>query len=466
MSNAVELGNEIGGETIAQASDETLIAAGVNRLCSLEITGGFLAGQKFEFAGGLNCVIGGRGAGKTSLLEFIRFALDAFPTGEHGTAERRRLDSLVTANLGGGRVQLTVETGQGLHFVISRSVGEEPMVLTQDGAPTSLSLHSLGFFRAHIYSQNELESIAERSEQQLRLLDSLAADEIESLEKGITDTRSKLRATAANAIPLVASLESLDDELALLPGIEEKLQAFARDLGKQPGSSGKAINDAHQLKSLRDRERRSVNDYGMSLKDFARQFDGLKINLRSVSATIDEADMSRSPNRELLMESHNMATRCLRLVDQSLESVDALIEGAVATLQDIAGRLADEHKKQELHFQTLIEQDQAAQSQATERNRYERQRNDLLTKKKTRAAQQQQLETLLRQRSQLLEQLSKLEEDRYAARQDVAERINSKLAPMIEVSISQFGCCHAYRRRLKTGPQDCSACSPFSRRKP
>ena len=36
------------------------------RLRSLEITGGFLSGQTFEFTDGLNCIIGGRGAGKTS----------------------------------------------------------------------------------------------------------------------------------------------------------------------------------------------------------------------------------------------------------------------------------------------------------------------------------------------------------------------------------------------------------------
>jgi DNA repair ATPase RecN len=45
----------------------------------LRITGGFLAGIELEFADGLNCLIGGRGTGKTTALEFLRFGLGSMP---------------------------------------------------------------------------------------------------------------------------------------------------------------------------------------------------------------------------------------------------------------------------------------------------------------------------------------------------------------------------------------------------
>ena len=45
----------------------------------LAVTGGFLAGAHLEFADGLNCLIGGRGAGKTTALEFLRFGLGLMP---------------------------------------------------------------------------------------------------------------------------------------------------------------------------------------------------------------------------------------------------------------------------------------------------------------------------------------------------------------------------------------------------
>ena len=37
-----------------------------HKVVSLKVTGGFLGGAKLEFADGLNCLIGGRGTGKTT----------------------------------------------------------------------------------------------------------------------------------------------------------------------------------------------------------------------------------------------------------------------------------------------------------------------------------------------------------------------------------------------------------------
>jgi hypothetical protein len=52
---------------------------GSQRLRSIRITGGFLDGAAFDLADGLNCLIGARGTGKTSVLELVRYALDALP---------------------------------------------------------------------------------------------------------------------------------------------------------------------------------------------------------------------------------------------------------------------------------------------------------------------------------------------------------------------------------------------------
>ncbi len=439
VTEAVDTDKDVSGSSSGQRE--------LYRICSLEFSGGFLGGQKFEFAENLNCVIGGRGTGKTSMLELIRYALDG--DRDRSAAERRRLDALIASNLGGGRIQLTVTSRDGMQYVVSRSAGEDAMVLTVDGQPTNVSLKSAGFFRAHIYSQNELETIAERADAQLRLLDSLAAEEIESLDRQLIGTRAELRAILANAMPLVTGCAQLDDELALLPAIEEKLLVLAGDLDKQLGTAAGVINEAHQLKSLRDRERRSLHDVGQVFKDFAPRVRKLQNEIQQVSQGVTGADLERSPNRELLAESDQVVRRAQRLVNQALEGAEALLDGALVTLQDVADRLSNAHQEQELRFQTLVELDKAAQSQVAERNQLERRRNELLAKGQQRANQQLQLEALLTKRSQLLAQLTRLEDDRYAARQQVADSINERLEPMIRVSISQFGCTQDYQQLLE-----------------
>ena len=150
-----------------------------HRLKSVSIIGGFLDGQTFNLADGLNCVIGARGTGKTTVLELVRYAMDAMPA---DPAAQKRIESLVETNLAGGRVQVGVRTKDGLSYVVSRSVGEEPVVLADDGTPTEISLRAGGLFKIDIFSQNEVEAIADQASSQLDLIDNFETEELSAIE--------------------------------------------------------------------------------------------------------------------------------------------------------------------------------------------------------------------------------------------------------------------------------------------
>jgi len=51
-------------------------SCGGHKLRNLRVVGGFLDGASLDFADDLNCLIGARGSGKTTVLELVRFALD------------------------------------------------------------------------------------------------------------------------------------------------------------------------------------------------------------------------------------------------------------------------------------------------------------------------------------------------------------------------------------------------------
>src|SRR5580704_8492947 len=88
---------------------------------SLNVTGGFLADARLEFADGLNCLIGGRGAGKTTALEFLRFGLGLMPDPKSNPQRHRAIDSLVKANLGNGRLSIELRTKTEMGYTASRS---------------------------------------------------------------------------------------------------------------------------------------------------------------------------------------------------------------------------------------------------------------------------------------------------------------------------------------------------------
>jgi len=104
-----------------------------HRVLNLNVTGGFLSGVHLEFADGLNCLIGGRGAGKTTVLEFLRFGLGLMPDPKVSAARFRAIDGLVKANLGNGRLTIELRTKTDMKYKAARSVDDTVQVLNEIG---------------------------------------------------------------------------------------------------------------------------------------------------------------------------------------------------------------------------------------------------------------------------------------------------------------------------------------------
>ncbi len=349
-----------------------------HRLKSISVIGGFLDGVRLDLADGLNCIIGARGTGKTTTLELLRYAIAAMPSRETHGSEYKRIESLVQQNLAGGRVEVEVETKDGLHYTISRTWGEEPIVMTADGTPTAISLAGSGIFKADVFSQNEVEGIADRPASQLALLDNFEAEAIAQIDAEIRQLQSTLSANASQIMPLQDQLTALSDELSTLPGVEEKLKKFST----ADNEDSTAINRAHALKALRDRERRAVETATEILHVAARGLATLSGRIGQEGTSLVGADIAAGPNGPLLQEITSGLLECGREVDRLVEQARSCIAGHQEELTQRATALATVHKEQELAFRSVIEQHKQAQGEAAERAQLERLRNDLLAKGK------------------------------------------------------------------------------------
>ncbi|MCO6454799.1 MAG: AAA family ATPase [Pirellulaceae bacterium] len=397
-----------------------------------------------DFANGLNCFIGGRGTGKTTVLEFIRYAFDNLPSRDDDPEEWRRIDSLVEQNLSGGRVQVEIETKNGLVYIVSRSWDEEPVVLTADGQPTQLTLKSGSVFRADIFSQNEVERIADRSPSQLVLIDKFQPDAIVEIENELRDVQHELAANASQLLAFEVKQETIREEVATLPDVEEKLKAFTGS----GGEDSEAVDQAHAAKALRDRERRAIDGIDDSLAEFEERIRSQGGWLQDQAASHLTEDILSGPNGNALSEFARRFGGCGDAVDISLRRIEDQLAEARQHIEQVNAKLAAAHDQQELAFRTLVEKHDAVMEQATERARLERERNVLLARRRTLTELTAQLDDLRRHRASLLERLSDLRDRRFAIRQAVVEQINSKVMPTVRVSLEQFGGIGAYKSLL------------------
>lgn len=429
-------------KTAVQVDDEAPF--GSHRLKSLTVIGGFLDGAAFDLSEGLNCIIGARGTGKTTVLELVRFALDALPAHDEDPDERRRIESLIAQNLAGGRVELTIETKDGLTYTVTRTEGEDPIVLDADGQATELTLGNGGLFSADIYSQNEVERIADRSLSQLNLIDNFNAEQIENTTNEIRHVQHSLAANAGQIGPLQGKIATLTEELGALPGVEEKLKGYV----VTGGQDAKAINQTHELKALRDRERRAVDEMAERLTEFEENLGTYIGGIAEQATSIFSGDLGAGPNAAALTAVRKAMLDCSADVDRAVDTAVKRIKTARGLLMKAAQTLAAAHNQQELAFRALIEQHQAAQSKTVERTRLERTRNELLTKRRSRDELTQKLEALKRQRAELLRKLSDLRDRRFSIRRQVGGNITTAMKGSIRVSVTQAGDPSAYRDLL------------------
>ena len=268
-----------------------------HRLRSLSVVGGFLDGLTLDFAEGLNCLIGHRGTGKTTVLEFVRYALDEFPNGEDGQACRQRVEAIVKSNLGDGRIRLAIETKDGLQYIVDRTASGDPLVLTTDEQPTDVRINSAGLFSADIFSQNEIENIADSPQSQLELIDRFAAGEIAEVNRRAAAVRAKLEVNTNAIVTHSQQLDGLADEIGTLPFVEAKIKALAGDQGDQTGDG---VNIAHEHRALRGRETQAVDEARTLIQKYNQWLGDSSGQFAQQARTAFDQSMFEGPNGQVM----------------------------------------------------------------------------------------------------------------------------------------------------------------------
>jgi len=415
-----------------------------HKIKSLEVKGGFFDGIKIKFDDNLNCLIGGRGTGKTTVIEFIRYALDKMPDKHLSQFQFKSIDGLIQNNLGSGQLRLEIETLNGLSYTIQRSFGEEMLVLGDDGNPANISLDTGIIFNVEIYSQNEIENIANDSYFQLRLIDKFISEDILEIER---DTKAIIRELDQNALEILQLKKDIDTHkelLSELPNITEKLKTYETENGKEVDEIQKEGN----LRAIRDKEERCIKD----LSNFVdKTTDELKNLNNSLSWQLEECfeeDVFQGENKDLFEKLKKTSEETITIVCHGLEDTLESLQSIDEVLQENKEELITRHTTQEKRYSDLLQVYEMEKDKARERDQLIKKESDLLIQKKRLDRMKNDLKGKNTRRQELIGRLSELRDTRYAKRTKVASMINSKLSPTILVNIEQFGNSDKYRNIL------------------
>ena len=276
--------------------------------------GGFLDGVTVHLNPNLNVLIGGRGAGKSTVVESIRSALGLDPIGEEA---RKAHDGIIRQVLRNGtKISLLVRVQRpAVHeYRIERTIPNPPLVREVHGevlhrTPTDI------LPRIEAYGQHEISELARSPEKLTRLLDRFVARD-ESLARRKTSVSRDLARNRRALCDARAEIKSVEERLAALPGLEETLERF-QEVG---------LEERLREQSLVVREERVLGSVPQRLAPFREALEILRRELPIDLAFLSRRALEELPGRDILSQ----ATRVLTDLEGAMGSVAESLEKALA----------------------------------------------------------------------------------------------------------------------------------------
>lgn len=422
-----------------------------HKILSLTVNGGFLQGARFDFSDGLNCIIGGRGTGKTTALELMRFALSRVPDKSSDKARHSQIRDLVKHNLGHGEIKLELETRDGTRYTIARSVDTPPVITDSNGRPVKFDISKDTIFGAELYSQSEIERIANSPQFQLDLIDKFAGEELHAVKREIREVVAALELNSRQIIEMSQRKRGLQDKLHELPDLKERL----RSLILVRGEATSPLEDEHRNNASRLREREALVELIRSHEGASRKLAEFTASVESLLTRAQQIDPSHIEKSDILQSALEISKMTLALVTDSLRSALSAFSISASDLSDKSDQLQRQHAELNDAYKQLIAKHERDQKHGIERARIEKKLVELeRIEKGVQEATEHEI-TLLAERKALRHRLILLRDRRFRYRVQAADYLTSRLGPAILVTVEQGGDQTSYldlvRQALKGG---------------
>ena len=392
---------------------------------AIEWAGGFLDGAAIHFNENLNVLVGGRGTGKSTVIESIRAVLGLTPVGEQAGKEHEGLVKHVLRS--GTQISLLLKSPHPSprEYLIERSLPNAPVVKTREGDTLALSPVDVAP-RVEVFGQHEISELARNPQERTRLLGRfLEADGHEAAKEAaarLEPARRALLETLANEI-------EIEERLAALPSLTETLKRY-----QEAG-----LEDKLKHKSLLVREERVLDAADESIGELRDLVDAVRAALPIEREFLEQGELDELPNSGLLQRLGRILEELSDATSRAVDSLDDALASAASDSADVRADWRTKSDEADEVYQRALRELQRDNVDGEEFIRLRRQIERLGPLKQRRAQLQSDIATARQQRRSAVIAYEEAKAVGFRALERAAKKVTRRLAGRVRVTVTFQG---------------------------
>ncbi len=389
--------------------------------------GGFLDGTRLHFNGNLNVLVGGRGTGKSTVIESLRYALAIDPIGEEANKAHQGVLKHVLKS--GTKVSLLVRSHHPAKhdYTIERTIPNPPVVKDELGDVLDLSPRDV-VPGVEVFGQHEISELTKSREKLTLLLERFV-----ERDPNAGAQKAKLRLELERSRGRIADVQretKLNEErLGLLPSLEETQKRF-QDAG---------LEERLKEKSLLVREERVLATMAERLVPISSAREELAGLLPIDTAFLSFKALDGLPNSAMLIEGEAILQRVTAQLQAIAGQIGQTLSVANADLSALRARWDERKQAVETTYQALLRELQKSKIDGEEFIRLRRQIEELRPLREKKETLTRDLSAHQANRRNLLDEWLNIHSAEYRALEKAAKRVSRKLGGRVRAKVTMGG---------------------------
>lgn len=396
-------------------------------MVALTWEGGFLDGAAIHLNQNLNTLIGGRGTGKSTIIESLRYVLDLEPFAEE--AKKASSGILKQVIRSGTKISLLVRSHHPSpkDYLIERTYPNPPVIRDANGNVLSLTPQDI-CRNVEIYGQHEIGELTKPTTKSSRLLDRFI-DEDPHLAERKRKTDKELALNRRKLIDIQKELGEISENLSRLPALEETLKRF-----KEAG-----LEERLKDQSILVKEEQALITAKSRLSQVRDGLENIRLAVEIDRAFVSEVALKDLPARDKLRKIDSILALLETNLKKIIEEYEKHLRRAETDVEKVSGTWELRRQKVQDEYEKLLRELQKEAIDGEEFVKLSRQIEGLKPLKDHEEKLSKEKEALSVRRRNLLTDWEDLKAAEFRSLEKASKKVNKKLEKQVRIKVSFCG---------------------------